>query len=65
MSRCVREEKKEESWWSGERVQRCQEMERDFVRGRTKDGRRDHIGLASQLGRRHGVVDEEKSLGTF
>ena len=29
-----------------------------------KDGRRDHIGLVSRPGRRRGVEDEEKSLGT-
>ena len=39
-------------------------MRKDFVQGRTKDRRKDHTGLMSQPGKRCGVEDEEKSLGT-
>ena len=37
---------------------------KDFVWGRMKDRRKGCTGLTSRPGRRHGVEDEEKSLGT-
>ena len=64
MSQCVLGVRKEESWWSGEWVQRCQGMGRGFVQERMKDERRGHIGPASRPGRRCVVEDEGKSLGT-